>query len=104
MDVERLGSSLLPLLTTVAMERRSREDRLCQALTETLARGRLGLFLEAYFHAPYLLVSWRRQRESKREELRGGVPQRRRYTLIELHILALTPGFLAQPIEIHTAL
>lgn len=27
-----------------------------QALTKMLARGRLGLFLEAYFHAPYLQI------------------------------------------------
>lgn len=44
----------LSACTTVAMESGSSENRLCQALTEMLARGRLGLFLEAYFHAPYL--------------------------------------------------
>lgn len=50
-----LSVNLLPLPTTVAMESGSRENRLCQALTKMLARGRLGLFLEAYFHSPYLL-------------------------------------------------
>lgn len=56
MPAHSLSVNLLPLPTTVAMESGSRENRLCQALTKMLARGRLGLFLEVYFHAPYLLV------------------------------------------------
>ncbi len=53
-----LSVNMLPPHTTVAMESgRSRENRLSQALTKMLARGRLGLFLEAYFHAPYLQLA-----------------------------------------------
>lgn len=57
MPTHSLSVNLLPLSTTVAMESGSKENRLCQALTKMLARGRLGLFLEAYFHAPYLQLA-----------------------------------------------
>lgn len=57
MPTHSLSVNLLPLPTTVAMESGSRENRLCQAVTKMLARGRLGLFLEAYFHAPYLQLA-----------------------------------------------
>lgn len=56
MPAHGLSVNLMPLLTIVSMESGSEENRLCQALTKTLARGRLGLFLEAHFHAPYLQI------------------------------------------------
>lgn len=56
MPTHSLSVNLPPLSTTVAMENGSRENRLCQALTKMLARGRLSLFLEAYFHVPYLPI------------------------------------------------
>lgn len=56
MPAHGLSVNTIPLSTIVSMESGSKENRLCQALTKTLARGRLGLFLEARFHAPYLQI------------------------------------------------
>lgn len=55
MPAHSLSANLLPH-TTVAMESGSEGNRLCQPLTKMLARGRLGLFSESYFHAPYLQI------------------------------------------------
>lgn len=56
MPAHGLSVNTIPLSTIVSMESGSKENRLCQALMMTLARGRLGLLLEAHFHAPYLQI------------------------------------------------
>lgn len=51
MPTHSLSVNLPPPPTTVAMESGSEENTLCQALTKTPTRVRLGLFLESYFQS-----------------------------------------------------
>lgn len=94
MPTHSLSDNLLPLPATVAMESGSRENRLCQALTKMLARGCLGLFLEAYFHAPYLqlagtLSGSQSDNCAEQESLSGEAD-----LLIDPHTSTLTPQLI----------